>query len=183
MNSMYTQGLPIKGVDKYTGRHASYFSIQLEGDDTSREFFAWSSISSSGSIDVRENTNPGSSMVQYQVIREEPPTFEIEVQLPYKEDGVGGAREVVSYLRAGRVMSGFNVGAPVGEAGGLYAEEGGLTRYGSWVIERASITISRDDFTNVRATVRALGYIGGQSIPAPPPMTANTPAGIPPAAP
>lgn len=174
--------LPIQGVDKHYGRHASYFSIKLGTSDPARNFFAWTRISQSGSVDVRENTNPGSSLRTSQVMREEPPTFEIEVNLPFQETGPDGARAVINYLRAGVIMQAFNVGAVAGSSDPGVFEAGYLQKFGSYIIERSSVEVSRDDFTSVRATVRALGYVGGQNLPAPPPVS-GTATTVPTAAP
>jgi hypothetical protein len=175
MLNTYASGYPIPGVDKHYGRHASYFSIQIGA--VTKNFFAWTRISQTGSVDTRENTNPGSSLRTVQPMREEPPSFDIEVQLPFKEEDSAlnagdGAKSVVNFLRAGRVMNGFNVGTVVGGIGGVF-QDGYLDAFGKWVIERSSIEISRDDFTTVRATVRALGYENAENLPIGPPTVVS----------
>jgi hypothetical protein len=149
-------GAPI-GVDKLHGRHVTYMKITIDGKE--RRFFAYSRISHTGSIDLRENTNPGSSVKGYQMGREEPPTFEVEVYIPYEATQ---AKDSINFLRAGRRMdpNGFDVQ-------GLF-EADYLNGFGSYIIERSSIDISRDDLTTVRATIRAMGYVCSQNVlPAP----------------
>ena len=161
------QGYPIAGKDKHIGRHIAFFTIKIGADE--RQFAAWSRISASGSVDVRETTNPGSGMKQYQIMREEPPTFEIELNLPYAEEdevggaGAKGARSTIKFLLAGKVIDTFNIEGHSGGAGAFRADH--LESYGKWIIERSSIEASRDDLTNVRITVRALGYSNADNIP------------------
>ena len=157
------QGYPIGGTDKHIGRHLAYFTIKI-GAET-RTFAAWSRISASGSVDVRETTNPGSGVKTYQPMREEPPTFEIEINLPYAEDDDGGnfgAKSTVKFLLAGKVIDEFDIKGHVGA--GIFPSDH-LESYGKWIIERSSIESSRDDLTNVRITVRALGYTNAENIP------------------
>lgn len=148
------------GTDKH--RAVAYLLITV-GSET-RKFYAYTRATYTGSVDIRENTNAGAPVAQSQMMREETPSFDLEVNIPWDE---AQARDSVNFLRAGRVIAEFDLRNEDGQ--GLFYD-GYLEQYGSYIIERSTIEISRDDFTTVRATVRALGYsrannIGPQTMP------------------
>jgi len=155
------ESYPVRGIDKHHGKHVSYLTISIDGD--TRNFYCWSRCSHSGSVDVIENTNGGSTMKQYQVMREEPPQFETELYLPYD---ITEAKEDIEFLIAGKVIDYFTVQ-------GLFKTDY-LRKFGKWVIERSSLDLSKDQLATVRATIRALGYTAAENLaPAPHPNTAN----------
>ena len=139
---------PRGGTDKH--RAMAYLLIKV--GDNERHFYAYVRASYTGSIDIRDNTNAASSIDQGQIMREETPTFEIETNIPFNATQ---AKDTINFLRAGRIVSAFDVKNRDGS--GVF-KDGYLQQYGSYIIERSTIDISRDDMTTVRATVRALGY-------------------------
>jgi hypothetical protein len=161
---------PAPGTDKH--RAVAFIEVTARkinadgtdgGADETRRFYAYTRVTSTGSVDIRENTNPGSSIAGGQVMREDTPTFDVEINIPFDPDQ---AKDAIQFLRAGKILKSFDIknfasdGTPVG----VY-KDGYLTKYGNYIIERSTIDISRDDFTTVRATIRGLGYTRANNLP------------------
>lgn len=168
MSAIYP--IPGSGTDKHHGKYMSHITFPAifdasnvygYGASKSINIFGWSRMSASGSVEVKENTNAGSKTKTYQVMREEPPTAEIEFYLPYNEDGPNGAKALLRFIRAGVLIDNtFNINDTSG-ANPLFSSSY-FASFGRWIVQSSSIQISRDDLSSVRATVKALGYTNAE---------------------
>jgi len=144
----------LAGFDKHFGRAVCAVTLN-------RNVFKWSRMTVNTSVDLKENTDPCSSIKQYQVIREEGITIEFESLIP--EEGDGASAYVMDF-RPGVVLDRFfcNLVNTL-----LNTRPDGtphINRYGTFFIENSSIDVSRDDFTSMRMTIRSQGYGNGMAI-------------------
>ncbi len=118
-----------------------------------RNIYWWNRLTFTTSIDLRENTDPCSSIKQYQIIREEPCTIELESMVPGKGDG---ASDYLHDFRPGVILNRFF--CDILEDVMVVSGSDNNCRFGALIVERSNADVSRDDFTSLRMTIRGLGY-------------------------
>ena len=133
------------GFSKHFGRAVCFFTVN-------RNIYWWSRISVNSQIDLRENTDPCSPLKQYQMIREEPITIELETLIPGNNNESAGS--FIHDFRSGVIIN--NLYCSLFDD--ILKRTDGTSRYGTFVVASQSIDFSRDDFTNMRITLRGLGY-------------------------
>lgn len=170
--SQQTDTHSVVGFDKHYGRALCYITIN-------RNIYWWTRITINTSIDLRENTDPCSPIKQYQIIREEPISLDVETMIPgpnnasaasYVSDFRPGV--IIDFLSCSLILDLLTPAAAYDAEGDAqrgnvpytttapgYTSAGATTsKYGTFIIERSNVDISRDDFTTMRLTIRALGY-------------------------
>jgi hypothetical protein len=118
-----------------------------------RNIYWWNRLTFTTSIDLRENTDPCSSIKQYQIIREEPCTIELESMVPGKGDA---AANFLHDFRPGVILDNFY--CEILDDVMRIGSGDHRCRYGALIIERSNADVNRDDFTSLRMTIRGLGY-------------------------
>jgi hypothetical protein len=163
----------IVGFDKHYGRALCYITIN-------RNIYWWTTITINTAIDLRENTDPCSPIKQYQIIREEALSLDVESMIPGPNNA--SAASFIADFRPGVIIDNLqcsliedlltpavtftadtmrgNVQDP---GDGSLSAAATTSKYGTFIIERSNVDISRDDFTTMRLTLRALGY-GNETI-------------------
>ena len=147
-----------QGYDKHWGLAVCYITVN-------RNMYWWTRITVNTGINLRENTDPCSPFKQYQIIRENALTMDLESMIPGNTNAV--ASDYMYDFRPGAIID--NLYADIlgdllktGSAGVQIDSGGGSTNnvsaYGAFVIERSNIEFTRDDFTSLRITLRSLGY-------------------------
>lgn len=165
----------VAGFDKHLGRALCFITIN-------RNMYWWTSITINTAINIQENTDACSIIKQYQIMTEEPLTIEVESMIPgpdnesaasFIQDFAPGViidnlecslisdllKPAVKYT-AGEPVQVGNVPYDYTTYEGVGYESAGATtsKYGTFIIERNNIDISRGDFASLRLTIRAMGY-------------------------
>jgi hypothetical protein len=138
-----------RNFDKHWGKAVCYITVGT------RNIYWWTRITVNTAIDLRENTDPCSEIKQYQIIREEPITLDLESMIPGPNNTT--AQSYLADFKPGTIiaklysdlLSGILVN-PYGDAT--------ESAYGAFVVERSNTDINRDDFATLRVTLRSLGY-------------------------
>jgi len=118
-----------------------------------RNLYWWTRLTFTTSIDLRENTDACSTIKQYQIIREEPCTIELESAIP--GNGVN-ASDFIYDFRPGVILERFycELLDNVMRVSGADHD----CRFGALIIESSNADVNRDDFTSLRMRIRGLGY-------------------------
>lgn len=156
-----------RGYDKHWGNAICYITVD-------RNLYWWTRITINTGITLRENTDACSPFKQYQIIREDAMTIDLESLIPGNTNDV--AKGYIYDLRAGKIITKLNspivsaddptdsntvslLGALLqNTAGGTTGTVGTSSAYGAFVIERSNVELSRDDFSTIRVTLRSMGY-------------------------
>jgi hypothetical protein len=141
------------GFDKHWGNAVCYVTVN-------RNLYWWTRITINTGITLRENTDACSLIKQYQIIREDAMTIDLESMIPGTSNAV--AADYMDDLKAGTIItklySDLLQSILQGPVSGVTGTLGDDSAYGAFVVERSSVEFTRDDFSSLRITLRSLGY-------------------------